>query len=122
MHIIIGGAYAGKREHAAGSYPEAEWVKAGSDNLSGSAVTIVDNCEMLLREGRSSEEVLSWLHTLAERTHLVVILEEMGNGIVPAESSDRRLRDENGRLARKLVAAAETVDYAWHGLVDRRKP
>ncbi|MFC4736089.1 bifunctional adenosylcobinamide kinase/adenosylcobinamide-phosphate guanylyltransferase [Bacillus daqingensis] len=122
MHIIIGGAYAGKREHADRSYPEAEWINAGGKRPPKADVTIVTGCSAWLRSGHTSADVIDWLETLSDQTCVVVIIEEMGNGIVPADAGDRRLRDENGRLAQKLVKAAETVDYVWHGLVKRKKP
>ena len=47
----------------------------------------------------------------------VLILLEMGRGIVPLGLENRRLRDLNGWLAQDTAARCERVWYVWNGLV-----
>ena len=48
---------------------------------------------------------------------LVMIVNEIGRGIVPMEREARRLRDLNGWFSQDAAAQAEQVWYVRHGLV-----
>lgn len=50
-------------------------------------------------------------------TEVIVILDEVGRGIVPMAPEARRLRDLAGWLAQDAVKRAEQVWYVRHGLV-----
>lgn len=57
----------------------------------------------------------------AEREHdmqIVLVMLEMGRGIVPLAAHDRRLRDLAGWLTQDAAARSEQVWYVWNGLVE----
>ncbi|WP_337587594.1 bifunctional adenosylcobinamide kinase/adenosylcobinamide-phosphate guanylyltransferase [Halomonas huangheensis] len=51
------------------------------------------------------------------RTEIILIVPEVGRGIVPLESEQRRLRDLAGWLAQDAACVAQQVWYVRHGLV-----
>ncbi|MCE9684435.1 bifunctional adenosylcobinamide kinase/adenosylcobinamide-phosphate guanylyltransferase [Halomonas sp. M5N1S15] len=56
----------------------------------------------------------------AERDHgltMILVVAEMGRGIVPMGHRDRRLRDLAGWLAQDAASLTEQVWYVRHGLV-----
>lgn len=122
MHVVLGGAFAGKRSYVKEQYPNGEWIEAGQQELSSRLQPlIVDRIAPWLYSGNSAPAFWEWVEQLPEKRTLILILEEMGQGIVPVEPEDRRLRDENGRLSQEAAARAAVVDYVWHGLVQRWK-
>ena len=56
-----------------------------------------------------------------ERPDLVVICDEIGNGIVPMEPEERRYREETGRMLCKLAAKADCVERIFCGIPVRIK-
>ncbi|WP_258176182.1 bifunctional adenosylcobinamide kinase/adenosylcobinamide-phosphate guanylyltransferase [Halomonas ventosae] len=51
----------------------------------------------------------------------LLILDEMGSGIVPMAADDRRLRDLNGWLAQEVAARSRSVWQVRHGLCKQSK-
>lgn len=122
MHVVIGGAYAGKRSYMKKQYPDGTWLRAGAEDIeSTSSSLIVYQVESWLRDGEDSDAFWKWMEQLPADKEQVLILEEMGQGIVPVDPLERKIRDENGRIAQQAVQQAEIVDYLWHGLVERWK-
>ncbi|UYG08741.1 bifunctional adenosylcobinamide kinase/adenosylcobinamide-phosphate guanylyltransferase [Halomonas sp. M4R1S46] len=140
MQLFIGGACAGKRDTVAARFPAAVWLRAGEggalsgwrDRLaSGRALVITGWGDWLVGalSGEPDDDRLrGWLVDElaamgeAERQtggEVVLILPEMGRGIVPLAPEDRRLRDLAGWLAQDAAARAEAVWYVRHGLVRR---
>ncbi|WP_147804947.1 bifunctional adenosylcobinamide kinase/adenosylcobinamide-phosphate guanylyltransferase [Alkalicoccus halolimnae] len=120
MHVVIGGAFAGKRDYVNRLYPEAEWIPPGTNYTPERVETVIFGIENWLQQGRTSQDFWKWLHLL-QAADVVLIIEEMGQGIVPADAGERHVRDENGWLSQRAVREAATVDYLWHGLVKRWK-
>ncbi|SFT76060.1 bifunctional adenosylcobinamide kinase/adenosylcobinamide-phosphate guanylyltransferase [Halomonas saccharevitans] len=143
MQLFIGGACAGKRDLVASRFPEAVWLKMGEGaDLSGwrdrlapgrclvisgwldwLAGALVDDAggaddpdDDRLRARLDAE--LAAMVEVERRGHgeIVLILSEVGRGIVPLEPADRRLRDLAGWLGQDAAARAEAVWYVRHGL------
>ncbi|MBB3232647.1 bifunctional adenosylcobinamide kinase/adenosylcobinamide-phosphate guanylyltransferase [Halomonas stenophila] len=140
MQCFIGGACAGKRDTVAARFPAAVWLRAGEggaltgwrDRLSpGRPLVITGWVDWLtealrgepdddrLRGGLAAE--LAAMGEAERQTggEIVLILPEMGRGIVPMAPEDRRLRDLAGWLAQDAAAQAAAVWYVRHGLVRR---
>ncbi|RTR02379.1 bifunctional adenosylcobinamide kinase/adenosylcobinamide-phosphate guanylyltransferase [Halomonas nitroreducens] len=138
MQLFIGGACAGKRDTVAARFPEAAWHRAGQggalsawrDRLATGrplvitgwgdwlAVALIEEADDDRLRGRLADELAAMGE--AERQtggEVVLILPEMGRGIVPLAAADRRLRDLAGWLAQDAAAQAEAVWYVRHGLV-----
>lgn len=139
MQLFIGGACAGKRDLVTARFPNAVWYRVDSAGLGGwesvwdrrspmvitgwpgwlesALVDEPDDDRLRERLGVALEALVD-----AERdSHLevVLILPEMGRGIVPMAAADRRLRDLAGWLAQDAAARAEAVWYVRHGLARR---
>ena len=137
MRMIVGGAYQGKRAYAVHNYgiredeitdgavlpleklcarPEEGGTGAGRFQCISNFHLVI---KRLLEEGRDPMEVLQ--RFLAENTEVVIIMDEVGNGIIPLERSERIRREQVGRCGCFLAARAECVDRVVCGLAVRIK-
>ncbi|MCG7599890.1 bifunctional adenosylcobinamide kinase/adenosylcobinamide-phosphate guanylyltransferase [Halomonas sp. McH1-25] len=138
MQCFIGGAYAGKRAAVRARFDNPVWLTAyAGDDLEtwpqraipGTTLvvegwerwlaTALDETEDDDRLRRRFADTLAAL-ARAEREHgllVVLIVLEMGRGIVPLDAGERRLRDLAGWLAQDAASMAERVWYVWNGLV-----
>lgn len=121
MRVIIGGAHNGKR-----AYVKTELLQRGMDDYEwfdgllpsiGNRPVVVAGLEIWLRDCRLDEETAMQevLNALKNRT-AIVILTDVGRGIVPVNADDRTLRDRCGRLNQRLVAEADEVIQVWYGI------
>jgi adenosylcobinamide kinase / adenosylcobinamide-phosphate guanylyltransferase len=138
MQLYIGGACAGKRDAVAARFPEATWYRLTPGRpLPGvvasphpGPVRVVTGWLGWLEAALAREpdddtlrqQLTAELDALcaAERCdglEVVLILPEVGRGIVPMAPSDRRLRDLAGWLTQDAAVRAEGVWYVRHGLV-----
>lgn len=97
MILIIGGANQGKTEYAKKNYSE---------------YVIVDSHHLIVRKQleenkNPQEEILREIKVASENT--VFISDEVGYGIVPMDSFERKYRDEVGRVNQILAKNAEHV-------------
>lgn len=58
---------------------------------------------------------------LERRPDIVIICDEVGLGVVPADPFERLFRDEVGRICCGLAKRAETVDRVFCGIPQRIK-
>jgi hypothetical protein len=139
MVLWIGGRAQGKLALAKQKWPEAKILDVSETDAKGK--------EELLRslEDALKDERLVWNHFhlfgrralllgmepleiwekvasfVDERPDLVVICDEIGNGIVPMEPEERRYREETGRMLCKLAAKADSVERIFCGIPVRIK-
>ncbi|MBB3142423.1 bifunctional adenosylcobinamide kinase/adenosylcobinamide-phosphate guanylyltransferase [Halomonas organivorans] len=139
MQLFIGGACAGKRDLVAARFPGAAWSRVDDVGLEGrendlrsGRVRVLTGWAGWLEKALADEpdddrlrarlaEALDRLRDAEReaRGEVVLILPEMGRGIVPMDAADRRLRDLAGWLAQDAAARAESVWYVRHGLARR---
>lgn len=144
MQLFIGGACAGKRDAVVRHHPSARWHRLDPQAdlvdwlaaletgglLESGGVRVVTGWSAWLEVALDREpDDVRLRHELAdavavllaaEHDHgltVVLILADMGRGIVPMAYRDRRLRDLAGWLAQDAAARAERVWYVRHGLV-----
>lgn len=138
MQLFIGGARAGKRHAVRERFHQAAWwTLAPGQRLSdchsilipGQALVINGFLNWMARHGAREadndrlraqwREDIDFLCKAAAACNatLVLILSEVGRGLVPLASDDRRLRDLNGWFSQDAVKYAEHVCYVRHGLV-----
>ena len=86
--------------------------------------------EKEMASGKSMEETAElfrvFIRTLARYekesdSTVVLVMLEMGRGIVPLEKKDRELRDAAGWILQEAAMNADEVLYVWHGLARRIK-
>nr|WP_221188369.1 bifunctional adenosylcobinamide kinase/adenosylcobinamide-phosphate guanylyltransferase [Halomonas cerina] len=136
VQLFIGGACAGKRDLVAGRYPEAAWVAVDEAGLGGwrkclarsttpvitgwadwLATALIEEPDDDRLRRRLTEELDALCRAERDQgVEAVLILPEMGRGIVPLEARDRRLRDLAGWLAQDAAARARETWYVRHGL------
>ncbi|MCR6097410.1 bifunctional adenosylcobinamide kinase/adenosylcobinamide-phosphate guanylyltransferase [Salipaludibacillus agaradhaerens] len=145
MQLIIGGTYSGKRQAVRKLYPSKKisWVSAYEGIQLGhwqnmweeKTLLVLEGWEVWLRDeiegGRCQLDVIreGYRHTLEavcseekhRNEHAVVIMLEMGRGIVPIAEADRSLRDICGWLQQDAATLAADVTYVWHGLEKKIK-
>ncbi|EWH03945.1 bifunctional adenosylcobinamide kinase/adenosylcobinamide-phosphate guanylyltransferase [Halomonas sp. BC04] len=144
MQLFIGGACAGKREAVVRHFPAACWQRIGpranpvdwlaalepGGGLAPGGVLVVTGWTAWLEaaldretdDDRLRQELAAAVAMILEAEHdleltMILILAEMGRGIVPMAHRDRRLRDLAGWLAQDVASRAEQVWYVRHGLV-----
>lgn len=140
MQLFIGGAYAGKRAEVRHRFDNLVWHSAYDEmaledwraSMLPGATLVVEGWECWLAAAlaESDDDDLIRRHfaealgslARAERDHglqVVLIMLEMGRGIVPLDARERRLRDLAGWLAQDAASIVERVWYVWNGLARR---
>lgn len=138
MQLFIGGASAGKRNAVRARFPNAVWWRLAPGQRLRESISLMrpstpfvlhgvfDWLNAVLDSDLSSDEwrnqwrtdLIALLH--AADTHsvtLVIIINDIGRGIVPIERNHRRLRDLTGWFSQDVAAQAKQVWYVRHGLV-----
>jgi len=122
MHIVIGGAFNGKRAYVKKLQPDAIWYEAQWPTTTAPKI-VVAGLEGLLRahleedEQQVAMQFASRLKALDDQCEsLTVILTDMGRGVVPLEAEARQLRDTCGRLYQQLFQQAQTITHIWYGI------
>ena len=124
MHLIIGGAYQGKRRFAEerfGLKPEDIFTCTGEDPVF--SCPCLDHLEEFtlscVKGGRDS--VAYFRENREGWKDSVLILGDISAGVVPMDAELRAWREENGRLGRYLGEQAESVHRLFCGLEQRLK-
>lgn len=133
LYLIIGAAYQGKRSHAEQQYR----LMAGREPAVGDGSQVdlaasldwpvIDHLHEALRRLPADENlyqaaIAGWLDELDRLRQQdparlqIIILDEIGAGLVPLDAGDRLWRERCGRLGCRLAEAADRVDRVWCGL------
>lgn len=137
MQLFIGGAYAGKRAAVRERFALPHWhsaydgegLEAWRIKVATGRCLVLEGWEWWLEARLTAEPdddrlrgcMVDELESIrrSESTHgmeIVLIMLEMGRGIVPLDADDRRLRDLAGWLAQDAATRSEKVWYVWNGL------
>ena len=92
-----------------------------SELLSGKDAVVVNHLHLIIQKTGSREHAEAWLRLLEEacakeQTELIVICDELGCGVIPAEKKDRIWREDVGRILCSLAARAESVERIICGI------
>jgi adenosyl cobinamide kinase/adenosyl cobinamide phosphate guanylyltransferase len=99
--LVIGGAASGKRDYVRGlGYEESQFATGAIDNR-----PVVDRLQEIVAADKDAAEGL--LEVLCAKE--VVICDEVGSGVIPAERHEREVREATGRLCNQLAGHAEKV-------------
>ncbi|MFJ5714679.1 bifunctional adenosylcobinamide kinase/adenosylcobinamide-phosphate guanylyltransferase [Neobacillus sp. NPDC093127] len=142
MQLVIGGAFSGKRKIVKDTIGTCSWVSAYQEDriedwetrwLHGTTLVIEGWEKWIADELTTSEnndDIRSVYNALFQtlfeeeqrrKNKIVLIMLEMGKGIVPLQKKDRRLRDIAGWIAQDAAQLSDQVDYVWNGLARRLK-
>ena len=124
MHLIIGGAYQGKRAFAEARFqlkPEDISVCTGEEpDFSHKCLDRLEEFTLsCVKAGRDSVAFFRENRECWEGS--VLILGDISAGVVPMDAEARAWREENGRLGRYLGEQAESVHRIFCGLEQRLK-
>lgn len=138
MQLFIGGARAGKKDAVKARFQHAAWwTLAPGQRLADCHSILVPDTPLVIngvlnwmaRHGaREADDTClraQWREDIdslcqaarACNATLVLIMNEVGRGLVPMAREDRRLRDLNGWFSQDAAKRAERVWYVRHGLV-----
>lgn len=114
MNFIIGGAYQGKKEYTIEKYSlskddisDGEFMNI--DDISG--LKCITNYHLLVKNvmennGDPMDTAEKILHN---NPNIIIIMNEIGNGIIPFEKSERIWREQVGRVGCYFARSAEKV-------------
>lgn len=126
MRLITGGAYQGKTRYAAEKYGLAENEIISGAELCGDipeGVKCVDSLHLYIKkvisEGGDPTEKLGRI--IVSCPDIIFIMDEIGNGIIPIERSERIWREQVGRTGCFLAQRAESVERIVCGIAMRIK-
>ena len=121
MILITGGAFQGKKVYAMEHFQlTADDFVNGADcteNDLFQAKAVADFQEYVrrvLKDGGDASALAEKLYT--ENPELVVIANELGSGVIPADPFDRRWREASGRAACDLAKYAAEVHRVVCGI------
>ena len=111
MIMITGGAYEGKTEFAKSHYNCEITDGERCDFESVFTANCVSNYHQLVKRlVGNGDDVVSYTERLCrENPNLIVIINEIGCGIVPLEKSDRLWREQVGRAGSLIAKNSDTV-------------
>lgn len=123
MKLVIGGYAQGKLEYVMKKYgaaPDMVW----DGELPGNAKMVVINhfhnwVKRSLSEGRHPEEEICAF--LERHQDCIIISDEIGNGIIPADAFEREYRERTGRILVELAGKAEEVERVICGIGQKIK-
>lgn len=126
MRVIIGGAHNGKRQYVKRMLADEQyyWVdcSAGNFEIPSDGTVVIDQIEQWLAQTELDEmEAVEFILKSIEGKDVILILTDIGRGIVPMDAEQRRLRDACGRMYQRLVAQADDVTRIWYGLAQTLK-
>ena len=111
MILITGGAYQGKTAYAAAHFPGAVTDGAACSFDDAKSAKILKNYHILVRRltdaGYDAEVFTASL--CAGETDRVILIDEIGSGIIPIEKAERMWRETVGRAGCILAENAHTV-------------
>ncbi len=110
MRLIIGGFGESKREYAEENYKDA---------------FIIDKLHMFIKEelkkGKTKEEIISLIENTKTDKEIVLISDEIGNGVVPMTKEDREWRETTGRILTYFATKAVSVERIVCGIAVKLK-
>ena len=121
MRVIIGGAHNGKRTYVKTLLDEqgnnsVQWFD-GELPSPGSGSIVLAGIEKWLEQcGFGEEEAINRVIQSVGNRDAVLILTDIGRGIVPIDAGQRELRDVCGRLYQRLLTEADEVTRIWYGI------
>lgn len=133
MHVFIGGAYNGKEQFVKDWLDEknivnVKWFSGKlPTTLQEGQIVVIQKLEQILQHQDFTDEVtlansiFTQITSFAEHHHVIIILTDMGRGIVPIDKEQRQLRDVCGRLYQLLFKESNQVTRIWYGLSERLK-
>ncbi|MCR4694068.1 MAG: bifunctional adenosylcobinamide kinase/adenosylcobinamide-phosphate guanylyltransferase [Pseudobutyrivibrio sp.] len=110
MILIVGGSYQGKTKFARDNFGQANYLNQFHLFV-----------KKRMEEGMTEEEILGQIFEMCSEGKWVIIADEIGSGVVPANAWDRQLREWTGRILIEIAREAEEVYRVVCGIGRRIK-
>lgn len=118
MRMIIGGAYQGKLAYAVQKYSISENEIADGYINDNSNFKCINNFHLLIKSvlENGQNPIEATTEILRKNPDVIIIMNEIGNGIIPLEKSERLWREAVGKVGCLLARRAESVERIVCGL------
>ena len=118
MEMIIGGAYQGKVAYAKAQFPDVDWKFGGeiTEEELLKAAGVLGFQEYIRKALKAGEDLTGLAEKLAQQDPDVIVSEEVGYGIVPADAFERQYREAVGRVCTALAAKSRRVTRVVCGI------
>lgn len=119
MKMIIGGAYQGKAAYAKAQFPDVDWKFGGgiTEEELLKAEGVLGFQEYIRKALKAGEDLTGLAEKLAQQdTDVILVSEEVGYGIVPADAFERQYREAVGRVCTALAAKSRRVTRVVCGI------
>lgn len=119
MELIMGGAYQGKLAFAKKQYPDIVWTDGEIcefDEIERCKGIYHFHCLIgrMLKNGEDMQGFASYIYE--KNPGIIIITDEIGYGIVPAEPFEREYRECTGRVCTEIAARSEKVCRVISGI------
>ena len=117
--MIIGGAYQGKADYAKAQFPDVDWKFGGeiTEEELLKAAGVLGFQEYIRKTLKAGEDLTGLAEKLAQQDpDVILVSEEVGYGIVPADAFERQYREAVGRVCTALAAKSRRVTRVVCGI------
>ena len=127
MELYIGGCSQGKLNYVLKKTGISEEMVLDAEEITGTnikrEVLIINHFHLLvkniLKDGRNPEDIINEISE--ENPELIIICDDVGNGIIPVEAAEREYRERLGRILCGLAEKAVKVERIICGIGQRIK-
>lgn len=127
MELYIGGCSQGKLNYVLKKTGISEEMVLDAEEITGRnikrEVLIINHFHLLvkniLKDGKIPEDTIKEI--AEENPELIIICDEVGNGIIPVEAAEREYRERLGRILCGLAEKAVKVERIICGIGQRIK-
>ena len=120
MKLVIGGCFQGKLDYVLNEYKLTESYISENELPSEALLKKVENQKKrmvlnhfhiwmrnrMLQGGNPEQEIMDFVK---QHSDMIVISDEIGNGIVPVDAFEREYRERTGRILVRLAEEADEV-------------
>lgn len=117
--MIIGGAYQGKAAYAKAQFPDVDWKFGGeiTEEELLKVAGVLGFQEYIRKALKAGEDLTGLAEKLAQQDpDVILVSEEVGYGIVPADAFERQYREAVGRVCTALAAKSRRVTRVVCGI------
>lgn len=125
MKFIVGGAFQGKLDYAAKEYKvnKCDIIKGEelTENMNVEGKCLTEYHLFIKKMLLENKDPLSITEQIIEKNPNIIIMNEIGSGIIPMEKQDRIWREQVGRVGCYLAENAETMERVICGIAVKLK-